>query len=131
MAEQEDPSSFDALGNRIRAAREREAEQPGRGSRRAPPKGLALGMRLAVEFVAGVAVGAGLGYGLDVLLGTRPWLMMVFLLLGGAAGVFNAYRAAKGMDASVGFGAAIKRRQDRQSGPKTDLDPGTDLDSDK
>ncbi|MBC7908714.1 MAG: AtpZ/AtpI family protein [Rhodospirillaceae bacterium] len=114
MAEQEDPQSFDDIEARIRAAREREATQPGQRPGRAPPQGLALGMRLAVEFVAGVAIGVGLGYVLDRFLGTAPWMMVLFLLLGGAAGVFNAYRAAKGLDATVGLAAAQRRQAERQ-----------------
>ncbi len=114
MAEHEEPPSFDDLDARIRAAREREEQQPGRGPGRRPPQGLALGMRLSVEFIAGVAVGAGLGYTLDRFLGTSPWLMVLFLLLGGVAGVFNAYRAARGMDATVGLGAAQRRQSERQ-----------------
>jgi ATP synthase protein I len=34
-----------------------------------------------------MAVGLGIGYGLDALFGTRPALMIVFALLGFAAGV--------------------------------------------
>lgn len=114
MAEHDEPPSFDELDSRIRQAREREATQPGRGPGRAPPQGLALGMRLTVEFVAGVAIGVGLGYALDRFLGSAPWFMVLFLLLGGVAGVFNAYRAAKGMDATVGLGAAQRRQAERQ-----------------
>lgn len=115
MDEQQKQSSFDELDARIRAAREREAEVTGRDAeRRNPSTGIGLGMRLSVEFVAGVAVGTGLGYFLDRLLGTAPWLMVLFLLLGGAAGVSNAYRAAKGMDATVGLGAAQRRLAERQ-----------------
>lgn len=33
-----------------------------------------------------VAIGWGIGYLLDKKLGTQPWLMLVFLLLGVAAG---------------------------------------------
>lgn len=114
MAEQEKPSSLNELENRIRAAREREDEQAGRGpDRRETSAGIALGMRLTIEFVAGIAVGAGLGYALDRLIGTGPWFMVLFLLLGGGAGVMNAYRAAKGLDATVGLGAAQRRRQER------------------
>lgn len=115
MDEQQKQSSFDELDARIRAARERETEEAGRNNeRRNPSQGIGLGMRLSVEFVAGVAVGVGLGYFLDRLIGTAPWLMVLFLLLGGAAGVANAYRAAKGMDASVGLGAAQRRLAERQ-----------------
>jgi len=114
MAEQGDPPAFDDLEARLRAARAREDEQAGRGpSARTPTTGLGLGMRLAVEVVVGVGVGAGLGYGLDRWLGSRPWLMVLFLFLGGAAGVMNAYRAAKGLDDTVGLGAARQRQSEQ------------------
>ena len=43
---------------------------------------MGLGFRIAVELVAGIAVGTLIGYALDGWLGTRPWLMVVFLFLG-------------------------------------------------
>jgi len=60
----------------------------------APRAGFALGLRLSADFVAGVVVGAGVGWGLDALAGTSPWGMIVFLLLGFAAGVLNVLRSA-------------------------------------
>jgi ATP synthase protein I len=115
MDEQRQQTSFDEIEARIRAAREREAEETGKNSeRRNPSSGIALGMRLSIEFVAGVAVGVGLGFVLDRFLGTTPWLMVLFLLLGGGAGVANAWRFAKGMDATVGLGAAQRRLAERQ-----------------
>ena len=55
---------------------------------------LARGFRLSTELVAGVLVGAFIGWALDKWLGTSPWGMIVFLLLGFAAGVLNVIRAA-------------------------------------
>jgi ATP synthase protein I len=55
---------------------------------------LARGLRLSAEFVAGILVGAALGWLLDRWLGTSPLGMIVFLLLGFAAGVLNVIRAA-------------------------------------
>jgi ATP synthase protein I len=56
--------------------------------------------RLASEFVAAIIVGAALGYGLDLLFGTSPWLLIVLLLLGFAAGVLNVIRAAAELNAA-------------------------------
>ena len=64
---------------------------------------LARGFRLSTELVAGVLVGAFIGWALDRWLGTSPWGMMVFLLLGFAAGVFNVIRAA-GVSSGPGSG---------------------------
>ena len=55
---------------------------------------MAMGLRLSSELVAGVLVGAGLGWGFDRLLSTSPWGLIVFLLLGFTAGVINVMRTA-------------------------------------
>jgi ATP synthase protein I len=55
---------------------------------------MAVGLRLSSELVAGVLVGAALGWGFDRLLSTSPWGLIVFLLLGFVAGVINVMRAA-------------------------------------
>jgi ATP synthase protein I len=55
---------------------------------------IARGFRLSTELVAGVLVGAAVGWLIDRWLGISPWGMIVFLLLGFAAGVLNVMRAA-------------------------------------
>jgi ATP synthase protein I len=72
--------------------------------------GAGIGVRIGVELVAGIGVGSLIGYGLDAWLGTRPWLMVVFFFLGAAASVMNMYRAVQGLDDSVGFGQAKRRK---------------------
>jgi ATP synthase protein I len=57
--------------------------------------------RLGSEFVAGVLVGAGLGWMLDRFAGTSPWGLIGLLLLGFVAGVFNVVRAAGEMSAKA------------------------------
>jgi len=55
---------------------------------------LARGFRLSTELVVGVLVGAFIGWVLDRWLGISPWGLIIFLLLGFAAGVLNVMRAA-------------------------------------
>jgi len=56
------------------------------------------GMRLGSEFIAAILVGAGMGYLLDLWLHTSPWLLLVMLMVGFAAGVLNVIRAASEMN---------------------------------
>ena len=58
------------------------------------PSAIARGFRLSTELVAGVLVGAAIGWLLDRWLGISPLGLIVFLLLGFAAGVLNVMRAA-------------------------------------
>jgi ATP synthase protein I len=66
--------------------------------------GYGQAMKLSSEFIAGVAVGAGLGWGIDRFAGTSPWGLVVFLLLGFVAGVLNVLRSV-GKVAEFGQGA--------------------------
>ena len=50
---------------------------------------------MVVELVAGLGLGFGIGFGLDCALGTSPWLMIIFIFLGFAAGVQTMMRSAK------------------------------------
>ena len=83
------------LGERLRYIPPDAASEQGQT---APPvsdaSALARGARLSSELVAGVLVGAAIGWALDHWLGISPWGMIVFLLLGFVAGVLNVMRAA-------------------------------------
>jgi ATP synthase protein I len=50
---------------------------------------------LGIGMVAAVAIGLGIGYGLDRLLGTEPWLTMLFALFGIVAAFLNLFRDLK------------------------------------
>ena len=55
---------------------------------------MALGFRLSSELIAGVVVGAAIGWGIDHLLSTSPFGLIVFFLLGFVAGLVNLVRSA-------------------------------------
>jgi ATP synthase protein I len=58
-------------------------------------RAMSVGMNIVSEFVAAIIVGGFLGWGADRLLGTKPWLLIVFLGLGSTAGFWNISRSAK------------------------------------
>lgn len=107
MSDGPDPERLKTLDARIRAARGEEKIAPGMGS------GLSqahAGWRMVTELVTGILVGFGLGYGLDELFGTKPWLIVLMTLIGFAAGV------------RVMLGTA---RQMQRSGAATGTEAGT------
>lgn len=74
--------------------------------------GIGLALRLGVDFVAGVVVGVGIGLLLDWWMGSSPAMLIVFFLLGAAAGTFNVYRTASGQGGAVGFKQAHDAAKD-------------------
>ena len=53
--------------------------------------------KLGTELVAAVAVGTIIGFILDTLFDTKPWLIIIFFFLGAAAGMLNVIRTANRM----------------------------------
>ncbi|HYS49403.1 MAG TPA: AtpZ/AtpI family protein [Xanthobacteraceae bacterium] len=96
------PADDAALSARLRRLGERLDRVGARRSPRTDPasrpaadaSAIARGFRLSTELVAGVLGGALLGWFLDRVLGISPWGMIVFVLLGFAAGVINVVRVA-------------------------------------
>ena len=112
MTEPDKPTSLDDFDSRLKAARARRDAAQGE-QRGAANSGLGLAMRIAVELVAALAVGVAIGWGLDRWLGTKPWLLILFFILGSAAGIMNVLRAVGGFDYGAGY-----RRHDKDDGPK-------------
>jgi len=88
--------SLDHRLSEIRDNRKLRTDQTGTesGDTAARTSAMALGFRLSSELVAGVVVGAAIGWGVDRWLSTSPFGLIVFLLLGFTAGVVNVVRAA-------------------------------------
>jgi ATP synthase protein I len=88
--------SLDHRLSEIRGSRKTGTDQPGSGSGDggARASAMARGFQLSSELIAGVVVGALIGWGFDRLLSTSPFGLIVFLLLGFTAGVVNVIRSA-------------------------------------
>lgn len=85
-----------ALARRIAEQRQRLPENREPADRSQGMQGVAQGLKIASEFVAGILVGAAIGYLIDTLAGTSPFGLIVFLMIGFAAGVLNVIRGASG-----------------------------------
>ena len=87
------------LGRKLEQVQARRAPVTQADRRRGAAMGEAF--KIVAELVVGVAVGGGMGWVLDRQLGTAPWLLVVFLVLGFAAGMSNVIRTARKMQAEA------------------------------
>ena len=90
------------LASRIASAKRDRAAEDNRASADASSEmsGMARGMRIGTEFIAAVLVGAGIGYLIDLGLGTSPWGLLILLMMGFAAGILNVIRVVAEMNAA-------------------------------
>ena len=79
-----------SLGERLKQARpdDEGTARSDEGSR----KGYSQALKISSEFISAIVVGGLLGYLLDYFLPTKPWGLVVFVLLGFCAGVLNVLR---------------------------------------
>lgn len=94
MPDQPDPDRLKALEERLARAKGAQDDKPHTEEHYSQAQ---HAWRMVIELVAGLGIGFGIGYGLDTLLGTRPWLMVIFTLLGFIAGVKTMIRSAQEM----------------------------------
>ena len=115
-AKHSDGPARDDFQARLAAARERrDGGRDTAGAAAARNTGqLGLGFRVAVDLLAGVAVGTGMGLALDRWLGTSPWFLLVFLILGFAAGMTNMLRTVRANDAARARVAAERREREHK-----------------
>ena len=80
------------LGEKIKSAKRSYENEPKVEDNHS---GLQHAWRMVIELVSGLAIGFGLGYGLDIVVGTLPIFMIIFTLLGFVAGIRTMLSTAK------------------------------------
>lgn len=87
-----DDKKIKSLNQRIQKAKD--ASDLGQNK---PPSPVGKAMKVVVEIVAAMAVGLVIGILLDNYFDTRPIFIIIFFLLGSAAGILNVFRVAKSL----------------------------------
>lgn len=95
VSERRSENERQTLDQRIRDAKARQnaAKAPSSSNR-----GMGQGLRIAVELAAAIVVGTAMGIGLDRWLGTTPLFLILFFVLGCAAGFMNVMRTSAELD---------------------------------
>lgn len=91
MANDPDPDRLRALEERLKQAKA--GDSTASAISEAHRQGQ-LAWRMVIELVAGLLIGFGIGYGIDWALGTQPWFMLIFTILGFVAGIKTMLRSA-------------------------------------
>jgi ATP synthase protein I len=105
MTEGDSPSKRTDFAERLQALRNAVRRDDGENGGRGPPQTAAGWVfRLSVELAAGLLVGGAIGWGLDSWWGTSPAMLIVFFLLGAAAGIYNVIRAANRLNREANGG---------------------------
>lgn len=116
MTDRKQPPSLEDVEARLAAVRaQQDQEREKSERRRASGAAQGVGFKIAAELVASVLVGAGVGYGLDNWLETKPLFLVVMILLGFAAALMNIYRIMKGLDQAVGLGRAMREADQKHA----------------
>jgi ATP synthase protein I len=104
MTDPQEKDSLKSLGDRLNEARLSRGEERNKiGPQTSVRRGLGFAMRLGVELVSALAIGVGIGYILDQWVDTTPLFLLIFFVLGGAAGVFNVFRMVSGLTQTIGY----------------------------
>jgi ATP synthase protein I len=102
------PDVLSDLDRRIAAARE--AGKPKPRAEKEKYAAMSMGWRITIELVMSIMVGAAMGWGVDSLFGSLPLFLIVFILLGFAAGVRTMLRTVEDMQRKEAARAAKDER---------------------
>lgn len=98
-----DPEPLARLDDRLRRLKaEAKAKDPDPRAGQAK-SGYGFAFMIATDLVGGVIGGALVGWGIDSWLGTAPFGLIAFFFIGAFAGMWNAYRTARGHEVAMGF----------------------------
>ena len=88
--------SDDQFKTRLKIAK-RKAKSNNSNKNKDPKSNLGIAFKMSTELVSAVLVGTIIGFILDNWFGTKPWLILIFFLVGVVAGIMNVVKSAKKM----------------------------------
>jgi ATP synthase protein I len=108
------PPTLEDVGARLKAMQDAVADKKETAKEaEESAQGVGVGFRIGIELVAGVLVGAALGWFIDDKLNTKPIFMLALIAVGFAASVLSVLRILKNLDQAVGLGRAMREKEAR------------------
>ena len=88
---------FKDISTRLKSAKKKFSKSYDKKPQASGSSLLGVAFKMSTELVAAVLIGAFIGFILDSWFDTKPILIIIFFLMGVAAGITNVFRSAKNM----------------------------------
>ncbi|WP_300515127.1 AtpZ/AtpI family protein [Aliiroseovarius sp.] len=108
MSKEPDRERLEALDEKLKKLK---GEDEGADTGGADMNQANMAWQMVIELVAGLGIGFGIGFGIDAVFGTKPIFMVLFILLGFAAGVKVMLGTAAHMQEKQGGGASSDKEE--------------------
>ncbi len=95
------PKDIESLDKKIKKFKKQEMLNQTNNNAEPEYSSATAGFQISAELLSGVVIGAAIGYVLDNVFNTAPWLLAIFIIFGGAAGVLNIYKTFKVNDRDI------------------------------
>ncbi|MDE2648405.1 MAG: AtpZ/AtpI family protein [Paracoccaceae bacterium] len=114
MTESDKKSEIQVLSERLNALKKNKVDEPLLDDHYSQAH---FAWRMVIELVAGLAIGFGIGWGLDYLFNSKPLFMILFILLGMAAGINVMLKTAREIGAEqVKHTSSVKKKESNFDG---------------
>lgn len=103
-------SDLEDLGRKLDQA-SKTSEHEITDQQRKDAQNMSVGMRAGTELVASIAAGGFIGWAIDNWLSTKPWGLIIMLVLGVITGFVNVWRVTQNVGSQVGYSELHKAKK--------------------
>lgn len=114
-----DDKNIETLSHKLNSIREEEqSEQDKLDQRLNDSENMSIGIRAGAELVGAIAAGGFLGWLMDGWFDSKPFMLIVMLLLGIITGFVNVYRVSQNIGTAPGYSQLHKSQKQAKNTPE-------------